>query len=69
MFVLVLFTRDLQSSFISFRREGLDPEGISIRERKFDLRGVFYLRVIFLLPMNGSSSLIGIPFFTLVGVP
>jgi len=31
--VLVLFTRDLQSSFFSFRREGL-----SIREIKSDLR-------------------------------
>jgi len=41
--VLVLFTRDLQSSFFSFRREGLDFEGLSIRERKFDLRERFSL--------------------------
>jgi len=36
--VLVLFTQDLQLSFFSFRREGLDLEGLSLRERKFDLR-------------------------------
>jgi len=36
--VLGLFTRDLQSSFFSFRREGLDLEGLSLIERKFDLR-------------------------------
>ena len=36
--MLVLFTQDLQSSFFSFREEGLDLEGLSLRERKFDLR-------------------------------
>jgi len=36
--VLILFTRYLQSSFFSFRREGVDLEGLSLRERKFDLR-------------------------------
>jgi len=36
--VLVLFTLDLQSSFFSFRREGLNLESLSFRERKFDLR-------------------------------
>jgi len=36
--VLVFFIWDLQSSFFSFRREGLDLEGLSLRERKFDLR-------------------------------
>ena len=38
MFVLVLFTRDFQSSFFPFSREGVDLEGLSIRKRKFDLR-------------------------------
>ena len=36
--MLGLFTRDLQSSFFSFRGEGLDLEGLFLRERKFDLR-------------------------------
>ena len=36
--MLLLFTRDLQSSFFSFRRERLDVEGLSITERKFGLR-------------------------------
>ena len=36
--MLVLFPRDLQSSFFSFRREGLNLEGLSLRERKFDFR-------------------------------
>ena len=36
--MLGLFTRDLQSSFFSFRGEGLDLEGVSLRVRKFDLR-------------------------------
>jgi len=36
--MLGLFTRDLQSSFFSFRRECLDLEGLSVRERKFDFR-------------------------------
>jgi len=35
---LDLFTWVLQSSFFSLRREGLDLEGLSLRERKFDLR-------------------------------
>jgi len=38
IFVLVLFTLDLESSFFSFKREGLDLKGLSLRERKFDLR-------------------------------
>ena len=29
--------RDLQSSFFSLSREGLDLEGLSLRERKFEL--------------------------------
>ena len=37
-YVLGIFTRDLQSSFFSFRRKGLDLTGLSLRERKFDLR-------------------------------
>ena len=36
--MLGLFTRDLQSSLFSFRRQGLDLEGLSLRERKFELR-------------------------------
>ena len=36
--MLVLFIQDFQSSFFSFKREGLDLEGLSIRERMFDLR-------------------------------
>jgi len=36
--VLGLFTRDPQSSFFSFRREGLDLGGLSLTERKFELR-------------------------------
>jgi len=36
--VLILFTHDLQPSFISFRRESLDIGSLSLRERKFDLR-------------------------------
>ena len=40
VYVLDLFTQDLQSAFFSFRREGLDLEGLSLRERKFDLRRV-----------------------------
>jgi len=36
--VLGLFIQNLQSSFFSFRREGLDPESLSLRERKFNLR-------------------------------
>ena len=35
--MLVLFTHDLQSSFFCFRRECLDLEGLSLRERKFNL--------------------------------
>ena len=35
--MLGLFTRDLQSSFFSCRREGLDLEGL-LRGRKLDLR-------------------------------
>jgi len=38
VYVLGLFTRDLQSSFFSFRREGFDLERLSFRKRKFDLR-------------------------------
>jgi len=38
VYVHGLLTRDLQSSFFSFRREGVDLEGLSLRERKFDLR-------------------------------
>ena len=34
----VLFTWNLQSSFFSFRRKGVDLDGLSLRERKFDLR-------------------------------
>ena len=33
-----LLTWDLQSSFSSFRRKCLDLEGLSLRERKFNLR-------------------------------
>jgi len=36
--VIGLFTRDIQSSFLSFRVEGLDLEGLSLRGRKFGLR-------------------------------
>ena len=36
--MLVLFTLDLQLSFFSFEREGLNLEGLSLKERKFDLR-------------------------------
>ena len=36
--MLGLFTQDLQSSFFSFRGEGLDLEGLYLRERKFGLR-------------------------------
>jgi len=36
--VLGLFTRDLEYSFFSFRREGLHLEGLYLRERKFNLR-------------------------------
>jgi len=36
--MLVLFIQDFQSSFFSFKREGLDLEGLSIRERNLDLR-------------------------------
>ena len=36
--MLGLFSRDLQSSFFSFRREGLDLKGLSLGDRKFDLR-------------------------------
>jgi len=42
--VLALFTRDLQTSFLSFRREGIDHERLSIRERKFDLRASLLLK-------------------------
>ena len=34
--MLVLFPQDLQSSFLSFRREGPDLKGLSLGERKFD---------------------------------
>jgi len=47
--VLALFTQDLQSFFISFRREGLDLKGLSLREIKFDLREILSL-------MSDSSS-------------
>jgi len=43
VYVIVLFTWDLQSSFFSFRREGFDLEGFSIRERKLDLRDTLSL--------------------------
>ena len=36
--MLGLFTRDLQSSFFSFKREGLDLQGLSLSGRKFDLK-------------------------------
>ena len=36
--MLGLFTQDLQSYFFSFGREGLDLKGLSLKERKFDLR-------------------------------
>ena len=36
--MLGLFTWDLQPSFLSFRGEGLDLEGLPLRERKFGLR-------------------------------
>jgi len=36
--VLVLFALNLQSSFFSFRRDGVDLEGLSLRESKLDLR-------------------------------
>ena len=35
--MLVLFIWDLQSSFFSFRRKGLDLEGLFLEERKFHL--------------------------------
>ena len=38
VYVVGLFTQDLQSSFFSFRGEGLDLESLSFIERKFDLR-------------------------------
>jgi len=41
--VLILFTQYLQSSFFSFKREGLDLKGLSLRERKFNLRETFSL--------------------------
>jgi len=41
VYVLGLFTRDLQASFFFFRIEGLDLEGLCPRERKFDLRERF----------------------------
>jgi len=44
--VLVLFTYDLQSSFFSFRREGLSLEGLSFRERKFDMRKSLGVRAL-----------------------
>ena len=42
--MLVLFTQDLQSSLFFFRREGPDLEGLSLIERKFDLRVSLSLR-------------------------
>ena len=57
--MLVLFTRDLQSSFFSFRGEGVDLEDFSLRDRKFDLRRVFHFGVIFLLHRNDFFSLVG----------
>jgi len=40
--VLGLFTQVLQSSSFSFlRRKGLDLEGLSLKEREFDLRESF----------------------------
>jgi len=42
--VLVLFTRDLQSSFFSFRGEGPDLKGLSLKERRLDLRESLSLR-------------------------
>ena len=36
--MLVFFIRNLQSSFFSFRRDGLNLERLSLREEKFDLR-------------------------------
>jgi len=44
VYVFVLFTRDLQSTVLSFRREGLDLEGLSLIERKFDLKESLSLR-------------------------
>ena len=38
VYVLGLFAQDLQSSFFSCRRGGLNFEGLSLKERKFDLR-------------------------------
>jgi len=61
VYMLILFTRDLQSSFFTLRRKGLNLEGLSIRERKFDLRRVFHLGVILLLLRNDIFSLVGIP--------
>jgi len=42
--VLVLFTHDHQSSLFFFRREGLNLDGLSLIERKFDLRVSLSLR-------------------------
>jgi len=39
--VLVLFIRDLYSSFFSFKREGFDLKGLSLGQRKFNLRESF----------------------------
>ena len=38
IYVLGLFTQQLQSSFFSFKSEGHDLKGLSLKERKFDLR-------------------------------
>ena len=38
IYVVGLFTRDVQSSFFSFRKECVDHEGLFLRERKFDWR-------------------------------
>ena len=44
-YVLVLFTQNLQSSFFSFRGEDLNLEGLSVRDRKFDLEESLFLKI------------------------
>ena len=63
--MLVLFTWDIQLFFFSFRREGLDLEGLSLIDRKFDLRENFSLGSDSSSLRNDSFSLVGIVLFTL----
>jgi len=56
--------------FILFEREGLDLEGLSLRERKFNLRKNLLLgRNDLIFHLGGDFFLLKNDFFSLEGIP